>query len=72
MFVHRIDPVIAEVRGVYLWWYGFSYALGSIGVRLSFSSNLLPFSPVRMFDETVHSIAPDEGPGSSTSVRRTC
>lgn len=27
-FVHSIDPIIATVGGVHLWWYGFSYALG--------------------------------------------
>ena len=29
-FVHRIDPVIASVGGVYLWWYGLSYTLAFI------------------------------------------
>jgi phosphatidylglycerol:prolipoprotein diacylglycerol transferase len=33
-FVHRIDPVIADVGGVYLWWYGLSYALGFLQVFL--------------------------------------
>ena len=27
-FVHDIDPVIAEVGGACLWWYGLSYSLG--------------------------------------------
>jgi phosphatidylglycerol:prolipoprotein diacylglycerol transferase len=27
-YVHRIDPIIADVAGVYVWWYGLSYALG--------------------------------------------
>ena len=27
-YVHHIDPVLAEVGGVYLWWYGLSYFLG--------------------------------------------
>jgi hypothetical protein len=36
MFVHRIDPVIAEVRGVYLWWYGLSYALGFVELHVWF------------------------------------
>lgn len=31
-YVHRIDPVIFEVGGLYLWWYGLSYSLGFIGV----------------------------------------
>jgi len=26
-FVHHIDPVLARVGGVYLWWYGLGYAL---------------------------------------------
>jgi len=33
-FVHRIDPIIADVGGVYLWWYGLSYTLGFLGVFL--------------------------------------
>jgi phosphatidylglycerol:prolipoprotein diacylglycerol transferase len=33
-FVHRIDPVLAEVGGVYLWWYGLSYSLGFLGTHL--------------------------------------
>jgi phosphatidylglycerol---prolipoprotein diacylglyceryl transferase len=28
MYVHRIDPIIASVGGVHLWWYGLSYTLG--------------------------------------------
>ena len=27
-YVHRIDPVLAEIGGVYLWWYGLGFALG--------------------------------------------
>ena len=27
-FVHNIDPVIGQIGGMYLWWYGFSYTLG--------------------------------------------
>lgn len=27
-FIHNIDPIFAEVGGVYLWWYGASYSLG--------------------------------------------
>jgi len=36
MFVHRIDPVIGQISGVYLWWYGLSYALGFIELHLWF------------------------------------
>jgi len=35
-FVHHIDPIIAEVGGVYLWWYGLSYTLGFLGLHLWF------------------------------------
>src|SRR5262245_43696059 len=29
-FVHRIDPILGSVGGVYLWWYGLSYAAGFV------------------------------------------
>jgi phosphatidylglycerol:prolipoprotein diacylglycerol transferase len=35
-FVHRIDPVLLEIGGVYLWFYGLSYALGFISIFLWF------------------------------------
>ena len=33
-FVHHIDPVIAGIGGVYLWWYGLGFALGFLQVHL--------------------------------------
>jgi phosphatidylglycerol:prolipoprotein diacylglycerol transferase len=33
-FIHRIDPVIADVGGVYIWWYGLSYSLGFLELLL--------------------------------------
>lgn len=36
MFVHRIDPVIGQVGGIYLWWYGLSYTLGFLELHLWF------------------------------------
>ena len=33
-FIHRIDPVLADAGGVYLWWYGLSYALGFLHLSL--------------------------------------
>lgn len=27
-FVHHIDPIIGQIGGVYLWWYGLSYTVG--------------------------------------------
>jgi phosphatidylglycerol:prolipoprotein diacylglycerol transferase len=32
-FVHDIDPIIATVGGVHLWWYGFVYVLGFLFVN---------------------------------------
>jgi phosphatidylglycerol:prolipoprotein diacylglycerol transferase len=31
-FIHSIDPVIGQIGGMYLWWYGFSYTLGFLGL----------------------------------------
>ena len=31
-FVHAIDPVAGQVGGMYLWWYGFSYTFGLLGL----------------------------------------
>ena len=27
-YIHDVDPILADVGGVHLWWYGLSYALG--------------------------------------------
>lgn len=31
-FIHNIDPVIGQIGGMYLWWYGLSYSLGFLGL----------------------------------------
>jgi phosphatidylglycerol---prolipoprotein diacylglyceryl transferase len=31
--VHDIDPILAEVGGVYLWWYGLGFALGFLSLH---------------------------------------
>ncbi len=31
-FVHALDPVLGQIGGVYLWWYGLSYSLGFLGL----------------------------------------
>ena len=31
-FVHHIDPVIASIGGIHLWWYGLSYSLGFLNL----------------------------------------
>lgn len=33
-FIHNIDPIITEIGGVYLWWYGLSYTIGFLSVFL--------------------------------------
>ena len=33
-YVHRIDPIIAGIGGLYFWWYGLSYALGFLQIHL--------------------------------------
>jgi phosphatidylglycerol:prolipoprotein diacylglycerol transferase len=31
-FIHNIDPVIGQILGMYLWWYGLTYTLGFLAV----------------------------------------
>ncbi len=33
-YVHRLDPIVADVFGLHLWWYGLSYALGFLQMFL--------------------------------------
>ncbi len=33
-YVHDIDPIIAQIGGVYLWWYGLGYSLGFLHLHL--------------------------------------
>ena len=33
-YVHRIDPIIASIGGLHIWWYGLSYALGFLQLYL--------------------------------------
>jgi phosphatidylglycerol---prolipoprotein diacylglyceryl transferase len=33
-YVHEIDPIIATVGGIHLWWYGSSYAAGFLNAHL--------------------------------------
>lgn len=34
MFTHEIDPILGEIGGMYLWWYGLSYTLGFLNIQL--------------------------------------
>ena len=34
-YVHRIDPILLDVTGVHLWWYGLGFALGFLHLHLS-------------------------------------
>ena len=31
-FIHNIDPVLGQIGGVYIWWYGLSYSVGFLGL----------------------------------------
>lgn len=33
-YIHNIDPVLASIGGLHLWWYGLSYALGFLEICL--------------------------------------
>ena len=37
-YVHNIDPIIGQVGGLYLWWYGLGYTLGFLQNRERVSS----------------------------------
>jgi phosphatidylglycerol:prolipoprotein diacylglycerol transferase len=54
-FVHRIDPVLGEIEGVYLWFYGLSYTLGFFEVFLWFQSQRrrLGFSKQEVYDISI-------------------
>lgn len=39
MFEHQIDPILGEIAGVYLWYYGLSYTLGFLAVVLWYHHN---------------------------------
>jgi phosphatidylglycerol:prolipoprotein diacylglycerol transferase len=54
-FIHQIDPVIGEVAGIYLWWYGLSYTLGFTGVFFWLRRNraAVGFSHRQVYDLTL-------------------
>ena len=31
-FIHNIDPVIGQILGMYVWWYGAAYSIGFLGL----------------------------------------
>ena len=33
-YIHRIDPVLLDVAGVHLWWYGLGFAIGFLELHL--------------------------------------
>lgn len=47
MFVHRIDPVLADLGGLHLWYYGLTYTLGVVSVFLWVQSNRVRFGVSR-------------------------
>ncbi|MCY3776034.1 MAG: hypothetical protein OXH11_08620 [Candidatus Aminicenantes bacterium] len=34
-YTHQIDPILFDVAGVHLWWYGLGFALGFLHLHLS-------------------------------------
>ena len=38
-YVHHIDPIIATIGGVHLWWYGLSYSLGFLNAHFFLRRN---------------------------------
>jgi phosphatidylglycerol:prolipoprotein diacylglycerol transferase len=41
-YVHDIDPVLADVAGVHLWWYGLGFALGFLQLHRYVMRNRVP------------------------------
>ena len=33
-YVHQIDPILLDIAGVHLWWYGLGFALGFLEIHL--------------------------------------
>ena len=54
-YVHHIDPVIASICGICLWWYGLSYALGFLNAHLFLRRNrrALGLSLASVYDLTL-------------------
>lgn len=51
-WVHHIDPVIATIAGVHLWWYGLSYSLGFLNAHffLRRQRDALGLSPGEVYE----------------------
>ena len=54
-FIHNIDPVIGQIGGMYLWWYGLSYSLGFLGLFhwLRTTRGLLGMDVQQVYDLTI-------------------
>jgi phosphatidylglycerol---prolipoprotein diacylglyceryl transferase len=54
-YVHQIDPIIATVLGMHLWWYGLGYTLGFLNAHLSIwrHRSELGFSSRAVYDLTI-------------------
>ena len=33
-YVHQIDPILFDIAGVHLWWYGLGFTLGFLEIHL--------------------------------------
>jgi phosphatidylglycerol:prolipoprotein diacylglycerol transferase len=54
-FVHQLNPVLAEIFGVNLWYYGMAYTIGFLGVYLWFkrSQGRLEWSDREVYDLSI-------------------
>jgi len=54
-FIHDIDPVLADLGGLYLWYYGLFYSLGFLAIFLWLRAqrNRLRFSLADVYDLTI-------------------
>lgn len=55
-FVHNIDPIFAEIGGVYLWYYGLSYTLGFLGAFFWFwrVRERYSMAPAQVYSLAIH------------------
>ena len=33
-YIHQIDPILFDIAGVHVWWYGLGFALGFLEIHL--------------------------------------
>ena len=55
-YIHRIDPIIGQVGGVYLWFYGLSYSLGFLSIFFWFKRvrKRVGLAPAEVYSLTIY------------------